>query len=148
MSIMVLFEAVWLESPASQSGLAKVVVGFGRSPLQPFATSWKRACFFGLWPGFGTLTALKALGRGPGRPSWRLLERPTCSARKKARSTPKPNGSRFEPSASVRGLSLDGSDPSLSLVSLSADLKPQTWPSNKIPMMALLVLASGRVIKG
>ena len=69
MSIMVLFEAVWLESPASQSGLAKVVVGFGRSPLQPFGGSWKRACFFGLWPGFGTLTALKALGRGPGRPS-------------------------------------------------------------------------------
>ena len=29
------FEAVWLESPASQSGLAKVVEGFGRSPLQP-----------------------------------------------------------------------------------------------------------------
>ena len=34
MSPMVLFEAVWLESPASQSGLAKVVEGFGRSPLQ------------------------------------------------------------------------------------------------------------------
>ena len=31
MSPMVLFEAVWLESPASQSGLAKVVEGFGRS---------------------------------------------------------------------------------------------------------------------
>ena len=76
--------------------------------------------------------ALKALGRGPGRPSWRLLERPTCSARKKARTTARANGSRFgvinspqpafsdmrsgcEPSASVLGLSLDGSDPSLSL---------------------------------
>ena len=35
MSPMVLFEAVWLENPASQSGLAKVVEGFGRSPLQP-----------------------------------------------------------------------------------------------------------------
>ena len=72
MSPRVLFEAVWLESPASQSGLA-----------QPF------------WGGFGTLTALKALGRGPGRPSWRLLERPTCSASKKARSTARANGSRF-----------------------------------------------------
>ena len=75
MSPMVLFEAVWLESPASQSGLAKVVEGFGRSPLQPLK-------------GAGGPTALKALGRGPGKPSWRLLERPTCSARKKTRSTP------------------------------------------------------------
>ena len=30
MSPIVLFEAVRLESPASQSGLAKVVEGFGR----------------------------------------------------------------------------------------------------------------------
>ena len=86
---MVLFEAVWLESPASQSGLAKVVEGFGRSPLQRSGPggSWKRACFFGLWPGLA-LTALKALGRGPGKPSWRLLERPTCSARKKHEAPP------------------------------------------------------------
>ena len=90
----VLFEAVWLESPASQSGLAKVVEGFGRSPLQPLkalealAASWKRACFFALWPGFGTLTALKALGRGPGRPSWRLLERPPAAPARKHEAPP------------------------------------------------------------
>ena len=30
MSPMVLFEAIWLESLASQSGLAKAVEGFGR----------------------------------------------------------------------------------------------------------------------
>ena len=35
MSPMVLFEAVWLESLASQSGLAKVVEGFGRSLCNP-----------------------------------------------------------------------------------------------------------------
>ena len=35
MSPMVLFEAVWLESPASQSSLAKVEEGFGRFSLQP-----------------------------------------------------------------------------------------------------------------
>ena len=79
MSPMVLFEAVWLQSPA------KVVEGFGGS----------LACFLGFGLGLGPLTALKALGKGPGRPSWRLLERPTCSARRKARSTARANGSRF-----------------------------------------------------
>ena len=46
MSSMVLFEAVWLESPASQSGLAKVVEGFGFWALGevlggPPGGSWK-----------------------------------------------------------------------------------------------------------
>ena len=35
MRTMVLFEAVWLQSLASQSGLAKVVEGFGRSLAAP-----------------------------------------------------------------------------------------------------------------
>ena len=57
-SPIVLFEAVWLESPASQSGLAKVVEGAApESPGGPGSFWRKRACFFGLWPGFGTLTA-------------------------------------------------------------------------------------------
>ena len=47
MSPRVLFEAVWLE-------LAKVVEGFGRSPLQLLEAPGSGACFFGLWPGFGT----------------------------------------------------------------------------------------------
>ena len=68
MSPMVLFEAVWLESPASQLGLAKLV------PLQPLKApealealggSWKDGpVFFWHWPlfqRFGTRTALKVL---------------------------------------------------------------------------------------
>ena len=45
MSPMVLFEAVWLESPASQSGLAKVV-----EILKVFAALGTR--FFDIWPHF------------------------------------------------------------------------------------------------
>ena len=53
---MVLFEAVWLESPASQSGLAKVVEGFGRSPLQApeaLAAFGSGPVFLGFGPGLG-----------------------------------------------------------------------------------------------
>ena len=50
---MVLFEAVWLESPASQSGLAKVVEGFGRSPLQALKALRAWQLFGGSWMGFG-----------------------------------------------------------------------------------------------
>ena len=48
MSPMVLFEAAWLESLASQSGLAKVVEGFGR-----FCSPWKDAYFLGFGLGLG-----------------------------------------------------------------------------------------------
>ena len=57
MSPTVLFEAVWLESPASQSGLAKVVEGF----LQ-------RAFFFGFGPGWDPDSP-----EGPWERSWEAL---------------------------------------------------------------------------
>ena len=55
MSPMVLFEAVWLESLASQSGLAKVVEGFGGSlcspggPGRPLKTPGRMGLFFWAW---------------------------------------------------------------------------------------------------
>ena len=55
MSPMVLFEAAWLESPASQSGLAKVVEPL-KAPeaWRPSKGCWKDGpVFLGFGPGLG-----------------------------------------------------------------------------------------------
>ena len=80
LSPMVLLEAVWLESQAS---VAKVVEG---DESQKGPEKVEGHPFFPSLGWLWTLMALKALWRGSGRPSWRLLVRPTCSARKKALS--------------------------------------------------------------
>ena len=83
MSPMVLFEAVWLESPASQSALAKVVEGFGS-----FWRLLEAGLFFWALARVWDLTALKALGRGPGRPSGGSWRGPPAAPAKKHEAPP------------------------------------------------------------